>query len=139
MYYKVYYPTEYWYCKIKYAGTDTDLAKYCALAVKDGAVVMLPHINKTAYTSLGTVDGEHVIQQGLTVYKGVGGAAAEQIEQERKAHGAFKSFDDFYDRCKSKAVTSRVIDILQEQGAIELDKKKYYKRVVKYNSALYGR
>lgn len=139
MFYKVYYPTEYWYVKIKYSGSEADLAKYCILAVKDGAVVMLPHVNKTAKTSLGKLDGEHVIQQGLTVYKGIGETAAKFIEEERRKNGAFKNFDDFYDRCKGRAVTSKVIDILEEQGALEFNKKKYYNRVVKYNSALYGR
>ena len=50
-----------------------------------------------------------------------------------------KDYDDFYDRCKSRTVTSRVIDILKEQGALEFNKKRYISRVVKYNSSLLGR
>ena len=89
-------------------------------------------------TSLRTYDGENVIQQGISTIKGVGDKAAEAIEAERKK-GAFKSYDDFYDRCKGRAVTSRVIDILKEQGALEFNKKRYLSRVVKYNSSLMAR
>ena len=49
------------------------------------------------------------------------------------------SFDDFYDRCKSRLVTSRVIDKLMENGALEFSKKTYIKRVKSYNAALYSR
>ena len=65
--------------------------------------------------------------------------AFEFIEEERKAHGVFTSYDDFYDRCKSRVVTSRVVQILKEQGALEFNKKSYVNRVIKYNSALYAR
>lgn len=139
MYYKIHFPTEFWYVKMKYAGNDADLAKYSQFAVKDGAVVMLPHVNYTAKTSMRKMDGENVIQQGLSIIKGVGEKAAQIIEEERKTNGVFKDYDDFYDRCKGGSVNKRVIDILEEQGALEFNKKKYLKRVVKYNSALLAR
>lgn len=138
MWYKVYYPTEFWFTKVKFAQNDAEVYKYSECAVKDGVVVMLPHVNYSALTSLRTYDGENVIQQGISTIKGVGEKAAEAIEQERKK-GAFKNYDDFYDRCKGRAVTSRVIDILKEQGALEFDKKRYLSRVVKYNSSLMAR
>lgn len=138
MFYKIYYPTEFWYVKIKYAGNDSDIYKYSECAVKDGAVVMLPHVNYTAKTSIRKMDGENVIQQGLSIIKGIGEKAAEAIEIERRK-GVFKDYDDFYDRCKGRAVTSRVIEILKEQGALEFKKQKYLSRVVKYNSTLMAR
>lgn len=138
MYYKVHYPTQFWYVKMKYADNDADIFKYSQFAVKDGAVVMLPHVNYSAKTSLRKMDGEDVIQQGLSIIKGIGEKAAETIEEERKK-GVFKSYDDFYDRCKGRSVTTRVIDILKEQGALEFNKNKYMSRVVKYNSTLMAR
>lgn len=65
--------------------------------------------------------------------------AAEVIATERKKNGPFISYDDFYDRCKSRVVTTRVISILKEYGALEFDKKAYIKRVTKYNSTLFSR
>lgn len=138
MYYKVHYPTQFWYVKMKYADNDADIFKYSQFAVKDGAVVMLPHVNYSAKTSLRKMDGEDVIQQGLSIIKGIGEKAAETIEEERRK-GVFKSYDDFYDRCKGRSVTKAVIKTLKEQGALEFSKNKYMSRVVKYNSTLMAR
>ena len=49
---------------------------------------------------------------------------ADKITEERKKNGIFTSFDDFYDRCKSRLVTARVVRVLQEQGALDFDKKR---------------
>ena len=139
MWYKIHYPAEFWYVKMKYAGSETDIHKYSQCAVKDNAVVMLPHVNYTARTSMREYDGENVIQQGLSIIKNVGEKAAEAIEEERKKNGVFLDYDNFYDRCKGRTVTTRVIDTLKEQGALEFNQKRYLSRVVKYNSALLGR
>lgn len=139
MYYKMYHPTEFWYVKMKYTGDDAKGVKFRENAVMDGAVCFLPHVNYSANYTLRKVDGDVVIQEGLSSIKGVGEKAAEFIENERKTNGVFRSYDDFYDRCKSRVVTSRVISILKEQGALEFNKRKYVDRVTKYNSSLYAR
>lgn len=140
MYYKIYHPTEFWYVKMKYGRTDADVHKYSALAAKSGVVVMLPHVNYSdCYTSLRRFDGENVIQQGTSIQKGVGEKAGQSIEDERKKNGPFADYDDFYDRCKGRTVTERVIRILKENGALEFNEKKYLNRVVKYNSVLIAR
>lgn len=139
MYYKVYYPVEFWYVKMKYSGDEIKSAKFKEKAVKDGAVLFLPHVNYSADYKLRKIDGEEVIQEGLSSIKGVGEKASLEIEAERRAHGVFTSYDNFYDRCKSRVVTTKVIKILKEQGALEFNKKTYINRVTKYNSALYDR
>uniref|UniRef100_A0AAU8B112 Polymerase/primase n=1 Tax=Dulem virus 36 TaxID=3145754 RepID=A0AAU8B112_9CAUD len=136
MWYKLNYPVIFWYVKIKYAGNENDVFKYSHCAVKSNAVVFLPHVNYTAKTSMRTYDGELVLQQGLEIIKGVGTVAAEYIEAERIKNGEFKSYDDFYDRCKGRQVTQRVIQILEEQGALEFRESKYLGRTIKYNSSL---
>lgn len=140
MFYKACYPTEFWYVKMKYARTDTDLHRYSALAAKAGVVVMLPHVNYSDNkTLLRVVDNENVIQQGLSIQKDVGEKAAQAIEEERKQNGLFTDFDDFYDRCKGRTVTERVIRVMKENGALEFNEKKYINRVIKYNSMLVAR
>ena len=140
MYYKYYHPTEYWYSKLKFAGNETDYDRFCSKAVCDGVVVFLPHVNySTSKTRLRKVDGDICLQQGLSDMKNVGEKAAVYIAEERAKNGIFIDYDDFYDRCKSRIVTSRVIDTLRVNGALEFDKKIYIKRVTKYNSALYMR
>lgn len=140
MVYKTYYSTEFWYVKMKYARDDSDVHKYSALAAKSGAVVMIPHVNYSCdKTSLRVMDGGRVIQQGLSILKDVGSKAAEAIERERKENGMFLDYDDFYDRCKGRTVTERVIRVLYENGALELNEKKYARRVIAYNSMLINR
>ena len=140
MFYKVYYPNEYWFAKLKYAKDEGEYAKFCSKAVADGSVIFLPHVNySTSKTRLRKVDGQNAIQQGLSEIKNVGEKAAEFIVAERERGGVFTSFDDFYDRCKSRTVTTRVVSTLQEQGALEFNKKTYINRTIKYNSSLFAR
>lgn len=139
MFYKLYYPTEFWYVKMKYSGDEAKLAKFKENAARDNAVLFLPHVNYSANYTLRRVEGDVVIQEGLSSIKGVGEKAAAAIEAERRANGVFTSYDDFYDRCKSRTITSRVIQILKEQGALEFNKKTYISRIVKYNSTLYAK
>ncbi len=139
MHHKIYHPTEFWYVKMKYSGNDAKIAKFKENSIKDGAVVFLPHVNYSANYSLRKVEGDIVIQEGLISIKGIGEKAAAYIEEERKKNGIFTSFDDFYDRCKSRAVTSRVVQLLKEQGALEFRKQIYINRVTKYNAALYAK
>lgn len=140
MFFKVYYPNEFWFSKIKYARDLKEFERFNEFAVYDGSVVFLPHVNYSGVkTTLRKVEGENVIQQGLSDVKNVGEKAAQYIIDERKANGIFKSYDDFYDRCKSRVVTSRVVETLKDQGALEFKKPIYVNRVKKYNSALYSR
>ena len=85
------------------------------------------------------MSGELCLQRGISEIKGIGEKAAKYIVDERRKNGIFTSYDDFVDRCKSRVVTSRVISILKEYGALEFNKKVYISRVTKYNSALYSR
>ena len=142
MFYKIYYPNEYWFAKLKYAKSDSEYDKFCARAVADGSVIFLPHVNYSSPKSrLRRVEGDVAIQQGLSEIKNVGEKAAQFIFDERKANGVFTSYDNFYDRCKVKGspVNIGVIKILKEQGALEFNKEIYISRVTKYNSSLYSR
>lgn len=140
MFYKVHYPTEFWFSKLKYAPNETDYMRYMKQSIADGNVVFLPHVNYSlSKPSIRKVDGEMVIQQGLSDLKNVGLKAALEIEEERKKNGIFRSYDDFYDRCKSRVVTTRVIEVLRKNGALEFNKKSYISRVIKFNSSYYGR
>lgn len=140
MFYKVHFPTEFWAVKIKFAPNDDAFDKYCSYAVKAGCVVFLPHINYSALkTRMRKEDGEICLQQGLAEIKGVGEKAAQEIYDERRKNGIFTSWDNFYDRCKSRTVNSKVLKTIKECGAAEFNKNEYINRVVKYNSALLSR
>ena len=137
MYYKVHHPLEFWFGKIKYAPNEDTYYKCCCLAVQSGNVVFLPHINYSdVKTRIRKVEGEPCLQQGLAEIKGVGEKAAVEIVAERKANGIFRSWDDFYDRCKSRVVNVKVLKLIAECGAGTFNKKEYISRVTKYNSTL---
>lgn len=137
MFYKVHFPTEFWYTKIKSAGKLEDEIKYKIKAAASGNILFLPHVNYSAITSLREVDGEKIIQEGISSVKFVGEKAAKAIEEERVKNGFYKSKEDFVKRVKSRSVTSRVIEELEIVGALEFDKNKYLKRVTKYNTSLF--
>ena len=137
MYHKVKHPTEFWHATLKWEYDERKQAECMSEAVADGIVIFLPHVNYTADYSIRKVDGEKVIQMGYNAIKNVGEKAALAIEEERRKNGPFKDYDDFYDRCKSRAVTSRVIDALKNDGALEFNKKTFVKRTIAFNSTLY--
>ncbi len=137
MWYKVYYPTQFWYVCLKYASNDADLMRYKIDAVKEENIILLPHVNRTANYSITKLDGELALQEGLISIKNVGEKAAIAIEAERKKNGIFKNIDDFIDRVPKRVVNARVVNALLEAGALEFNKKKYISRVKKYNSTLY--
>lgn len=137
-YYLVYHPAEYFYVKIKYAKDEAEQERFCAKAIVNDVVVFIPHINYSeSKTCMRLYEGEKIIQKGLSTLKGVGDKAGEFIVNEREQQGRFKTFDDFYDRCKCRVVTSRVITILKEAGCCEIKHKTYMNRVKKYNRGLY--
>lgn len=138
MYYKVYHPEYFWLLKLKYCN-KLDLPKYRGLAVKSGCVVLLPHVNGTAQYSVSNKFGSMCLQEGLSNVDFVGLKAAELIEEEKIKHGDYESFPDFRSRLPRRVVSARVLNALENAGALEFNDKKYLARVEKYNAALFGR
>ena len=139
MYYKVHYPMYFWYVNLKYAPHDTEEFKYKKIAISDGTVVLTPHINATARYSLRKVDGEVCIQEGMMTIKGVGEKVALAIEEERRKNGKYTDIDNLEDRLPKRVLNARVINALKEAGACDFNKKRYFERVLKYNTSIISR
>lgn len=139
MYYKLYCPEQFWYIKLKYASTESDLYKYKINAVNAGNIILLPHVNGSVKYSLTDFDGSQVIQEGLSDIKNVGLKAAEAIVAERIKNGPYKNYKDVFDRLEKRVLNARVVKALEDAGALEFNQKKYLKRVEQYNSALFSR
>lgn len=137
MFYKVYYPIEFWYIKMKYCTDDIIVGRFKSECVKAGNVILIPHVNYGPEFCIRKVEGSNVIVEGLSSIKNVGAIAASAIEAERIAGGRFTSLDNFLDRVPKRTVNSRVVSALKENGALEFDKSVYFSRVKKYNSTLY--
>lgn len=138
MFYKVYYNTIFWQVKLKYC-SDKNEWKFQNLAVKDGALILTPHVNGSAYYSIANVDNEDCILMGISSIKGVGDKVAKSIEEERKKNGNYKDIDDLCDRLPKRIITSRVKEALKENGACIFDKKRYFDHVMRYNIELASR
>jgi len=139
MYYRCHYPIEFWSIKLKYTTNEKNIFKYKVNAIMDGAILFLPHVNYSAYSSLRKIEDDTVIQEGLTAIKGIGAKAAESIEKERNKNGPFRSKEEFIKRCRNRAVHKGVIKKLDEKGALEFSKKRYISRCVKYNATFYAK
>lgn len=133
MYYKVHYPTEFWWAKLKYCPVESNIFQLECEAVKGGNIILPPHVNGTARHSIQLVDGDPCILKGLTSIKGVGEKAAEAIEQERIKNGPYTSPWDFQERVPSRQVNARVYSLLKEAGALTFKKSTYFEEVKKYN------
>lgn len=141
MYYKTYFPIQFWASKLKAENDDKKRAEYKSQAIKDGCVLLLPHVNGSVYDEISELKGEEVIQEGLSMIKGVGEKAANAIIES----GPYIDFPDFEEKWeempkeKKRSVTKRTITLLKDFGAFDFNEKRYLKRVVSYNSSLYGR
>ena len=136
MYFRVHYPLQFWWSTLRYENNDDKLYKEEAEAINDGCMILPPHVNGTVEYELCKFHGEEVIQKGLITIKNVGLKAAQSIIEEREKNGPFKDVFEFEARCKSRSVTTRVIDALEDAGALEFNTKKYLKHVEKYNVAV---
>lgn len=136
MYYKQYFPIQFWWAKLKYCPLESNIFQLESQAIMDGNVILLPHVNGGAEYSLRKIDGEYCIQRGLTSIKGIGAKVAQVIEQERKANGKFKSTWDLEERVPARILNNRVFNLLKEAGALEWDKEVFFDRTIKLNSAI---
>lgn len=137
MYYKVHHPELFWYVTLKYAANDSDLFRLKIEAVREGNVILLPHVNYEAKYSIVTIEGDNALAEGLSNIKNVGDKAAQAIEEEKHANGKFKNKEDFIARLPKGKVNAGVMRALEENGALIFDKTTYFERVKKYNSSLY--
>lgn len=87
---------------------------------KMGLVVAQPDINES-FPTFGVInDGQdNKIRFGLNAIKNVGHHIAENIWEERKAHGNFKSLEDFLNRIKDKDLNRKSLESMIKAGALD--------------------
>jgi DNA polymerase III subunit alpha len=132
MYFKLYYPLEFWWATLRYEKDDYKQRVYQCQAIKDGIVIFPPHVNGKAQASIEEFDSQKIIRLGLTSIKGVGIKAAALIE----GHAPFKDDDDFYDRVPKRGSGKGISAALDKVYALDFNQTKNMARVVEYNSRL---
>ena len=78
--------------------------------------MLRPDINES-YARFAVINGN--IRFALASIKNIGEAAIEQITEERKKNGKYKSFVDFLERVQSERVNKKCIESLIKAGAFD--------------------
>ena len=129
-YLKAHYPVEYLCAMLTNSKDDLDkIQLYITEAQKSGIKVLPPDINKS--NSEFTPDGDN-IRFGLNSVKGIGDAVLNEIEEERKTNGEFKSIVDFTQRINPRVVNRKALENLIKAGALnclEPFRKKLYNNI----------
>lgn len=138
MWLRLHYPVQFWAAMLKFEANDKKRRDYMYSAVKDGIVLLLPHVNASALDRVEKMDGGKVIRLGLGALKGLGKKTALVIESERRANGPFTDEDDFLARVPKRYVNRARVNVLEENGALEFNENKTMRRMLAFNSTLVG-
>ncbi|MGN0552984.1 MAG: DNA polymerase III subunit alpha [Oscillospiraceae bacterium] len=92
------------------------LIDYIALCEKNGVKILCPDINKSG---AGFTSDENGIRFGLLAVRNLGRTAIENITQERRKGGAFRSLDEFCRRMSGKDVNRKAVESLIKCGAFD--------------------
>lgn len=135
------HPLEFWRSTLYFENDERKRDVYKSSAVRDGCIILLPHVNGSARYEISELDGDRVIQEGLASIKGIGEKTAQNIIEA----GPYIDKPDFEEKVQSlppakrRSITVATIRALEEAGALEFRKKFYLKRTLAYNSTMYGK
>jgi DNA polymerase-3 subunit alpha len=94
---------------------------------RSGVALLPPDVNQSEAEF--SVE-ESAVRYALGALKGVGEKAMEQLVEERRAHGTFKSLDDLADRIDPRLLNRRQLESLAAAGAFD--------SIVADRAAVYG-
>ena len=116
-YLKAYYPEELMAATLNsYLGNLDRVPMYIDECKRMNIQILKPSINES-FTKFTVHDGK--IRFGLGSIKNVGIQAVENIVEERKKNGKYKSFTDFCERVKDEGVNRKCIESLIKAGAFD--------------------
>jgi DNA polymerase-3 subunit alpha len=118
-YLKANYPVEYMAALLTSEGSDIErIATLIEECKKMGIEVLSPDINES-FSNFSVVPAKNQIRFGLSAIKNVGYNIVEQIIEERKAHGHYKSIQDFISRVNGKVLNKKSLESLIKAGAFD--------------------
>lgn len=133
-YMKHYYEPEFLTATLNNRITKSDdLKKYLAYAKSEGIEILPPDINESQ--TLFSVKGQ-TIRFGLSAIKGIGGGVCDQILEERKNGGKFKSLENFLTRTIDFGLNKRLIEGFIYSGAFDCFGKKRSQLIAVYENAI---
>ena len=116
-YLKCHYPREYMAALLtSVLDVSSKVSEYIAAAKEMGISLLPPDVNES-YDEF-SVSGD-AIRFGLSAIKNVGRTFMKQVVRERKAHGKYRSFQDFCDRLIGCDLNKRTLESLIKAGAFD--------------------
>ena len=126
-YMKAHYPSEYMAALMTRRFSDIgEITKLMEECQKMKISTLGPDVNES-YIEFG-VNKKGEIRFGLSAIKGMGGAAAKAIVDERKENGPYKDIYDFVERVNTNAVNRKAMECLAVSGAFDgfgIDREAY--------------
>jgi len=120
---KAHYPAEFMAATMNsFLGNLDKVPEYIAECKSLGINVLRPDINES-YARFAVINKN--IRFALASIKNIGEAAIEQITEERKKNGKYKSFVDFLERVQGERVNKKCIESLIKAGAFDELEKEY--------------
>ncbi|HYE29156.1 MAG TPA: DNA polymerase III subunit alpha [Allosphingosinicella sp.] len=118
---KAHHPVEFYAASMCFDIHQTDkLAVFVDDMRRMGVECLPPSINASeAEFAVEETDGGLAVRYALGALKGVGEKAMEQLVDERRASGAFKSLNDFAERVDPRLLNRRQIESLAGGGAFD--------------------
>lgn len=116
-YCKRYHPVEYLAAVLNNRITNIDdIKKYIAYGKENSIDFLPPDINKSG-VSFTVEQGK--IRFALAAIKNIGSGSMEKIVEERKAHGDFRSLEDFLKRVENQYLNKRLVENLIKSGVFD--------------------
>ena len=117
-YLKTHYPAEFMAATLDNASGDMDqISFFMEECRRMGLNIFGPDVNKSEVKFSVNKEGE--LRFGLAAIKGVGEAAVEEIIEERKKTGTYKSIFDLTKRVSLRSVTKKTLEGLVFGGAFD--------------------
>ncbi|MCW3464704.1 DNA polymerase III subunit alpha [Chitinophaga nivalis] len=116
-YLKAHYPAEYMAAVLNCASNIEKITFFMEECKRMGIDVLPPDVNESFKGFAVNKQGQ--VRFGLGGLKGVGEAAVENLLEERKKEGPFKSIFDFIKRVNQRAVNKKSLEALAMSGAFD--------------------
>ena len=117
-YLKAHYPAEYMAAVMtRNLDNITEITKLMDECKAMGITTKGPDVNESRQKFSASKHGD--IRFGISAIKGVGGAAADAIVNEREAHGPYKDVFDFIQRVNLSNVNRKCVESLVLSGAFD--------------------
>jgi DNA polymerase-3 subunit alpha len=118
-YMKANFPVEYMSAVLTADSGDVDKISEIIHECERMSIEVLPPDINESFADFSVVPGTQTIRFGLTTIKNFGEAISEAIIEERKAHGAFTSMQDFLSRLTHRNLNKKSLEALIMVGAFD--------------------